>query len=559
MAQNKITRPELFFCLAGPVGVDLDAINQRFETQLQQYNYKAVHIHITELLPLIKESLGGPFDTLAERYDRLISGANELRKSLDDDRLMAILSLFQIRAERAKLAEQRDGRAEGDRPGIAYIIRQLKRPEEIRFYRQLYGKQVFQVSVWADPEQRRSRLARKMRDHDRTKTRAIDFAPSALELVNRDESETALLHGQRVVDVFPLADVFIDATSNETISKTTERFLRLVFGHNFHSPTREEYGMYIAKSASLRSVDLSRQVGAAVFSKSGEIRVLGCNEVPSPFGGTYWEGDQGDAREFVTGADTNDEFKHRIFGDIIRKLCEADLLPKEYAKLGSREFIAKVEHEKGVDLNRKLLMMDIIEYGRIIHAEMNAITDAARKGVSLDGTTLFCTTFPCHLCAKHIISSGIDRVVYIEPYPKSYAHELYRDDIVLTRQDTPQKGKVSFEPFIGIAPFRYRDLFEKNRRKDTTGVAMEWQAKIPLPCLEVYGDSYVADEVNHLKELIAKFADKKVMLPGSMLEGIMETPHPTAEQATESPPGRKRRSATRMVKGKPRLPNSRTK
>ena len=73
--------------------------------------------------------------------------------------------------------------------------------------------------------------------------------------------------------------------------------------------------------------------------------------------------------------------------------------------------------------------MDLLEFGRIIHAEMSAISDAARKGVAIQGATLYSTTFPCHLCAKHIVASGIKRVVYLEPYPKSYANALHGDSI----------------------------------------------------------------------------------------------------------------------------------
>ena len=72
-------------------------------------------------------------------------------------------------------------------------------------------------------------------------------------------------------------------------------------------------------------------------------------------------------------------------------------------------------------------IMDIIEFGRMIHAEMLAISDAARLGRATEDATLYCTTFPCHLCAKHIVAAGIDRVVFLEPYPKSYAQKLHSE------------------------------------------------------------------------------------------------------------------------------------
>src|SRR5690349_8629760 len=45
------------------------------------------------------------------------------------------------------------------------------------------------------------------------------------------------------------------------------------------------------------------------------------------------------------------------------------------------------------------------------------------------GATLFCTTFPCHMCARLIIASGVKAVVLIEPYPKSKTHDLYSDSV----------------------------------------------------------------------------------------------------------------------------------
>ena len=84
---------------------------------------------------------------------------------------------------------------------------------------------------------------------------------------------------------------------------------------------------------------------------------------------------------------------------------------------------------------------NLLEFGRIVHAEMSALTEAARRGRSVQGGTLHCTTFPCHICARHIIGSGIARVVYIEPYQKSRAKELYPDSISVdgdmgTRENT---------------------------------------------------------------------------------------------------------------------------
>jgi deoxycytidylate deaminase len=100
-------------------------------------------------------------------------------------------------------------------------------------------------------------------------------------------------------------------------------------------------------------------------------------------------------------------------------MSDAGLLTKTVESKGSME--KKVSYVRGKKLIKDSQLMDILEFGRMIHAEMSAISDAARLGRETKATILFSTTFPCHICAKHIVSAGIGRVVFLEPYPKSYA------------------------------------------------------------------------------------------------------------------------------------------
>ncbi|MBQ4009504.1 MAG: CMP deaminase, partial [Bacteroidales bacterium] len=62
----------------------------------------------------------------------------------------------------------------------------------------------------------------------------------------------------------------------------------------------------------------------------------------------------------------------------------------------------------------------------VLHAEANAITKVAKSGNSSEGATLYITTSPCIECAKLIIQSGIERVVYSEEYRKSEGIELLK-------------------------------------------------------------------------------------------------------------------------------------
>ncbi len=62
-----------------------------------------------------------------------------------------------------------------------------------------------------------------------------------------------------------------------------------------------------------------------------------------------------------------------------------------------------------------------------IHAEQNAIIQAAKLGSSIEGATLYCTHQPCVICAKMIVNAGIVRVVYEEGYPDEFAVEIFHE------------------------------------------------------------------------------------------------------------------------------------
>jgi len=64
------------------------------------------------------------------------------------------------------------------------------------------------------------------------------------------------------------------------------------------------------------------------------------------------------------------------------------------------------------------------ELCRGVHAEQNAITQAAYHGVSVKGGTIYVTHQPCVVCTKMLINAGIERVVYANPYPDELAQEM---------------------------------------------------------------------------------------------------------------------------------------
>ncbi len=62
-----------------------------------------------------------------------------------------------------------------------------------------------------------------------------------------------------------------------------------------------------------------------------------------------------------------------------------------------------------------------------VHAEQNAIIQAAKLGVSVEGATLYCTHQPCVICAKMIINSGIKKVIYKLGYPDEFSLKLFKE------------------------------------------------------------------------------------------------------------------------------------
>ena len=87
------------------------------------------------------------------------------------------------------------------------------------------------------------------------------------------------------------------------------------------------------------------------------------------------------------------------------------------------------------------------EYCRALHAEQNAIIQAAIMGVSIDGATLYCTHSPCALCAKMLIAGGVKRIVFTGAYPDSYALSLFDEaGVPLEQYDDKKKSTRPYCP-----------------------------------------------------------------------------------------------------------------
>jgi cytidine deaminase len=232
-----------------------------------------------------------------------------------------------------------------------------------------------------------------------------------VKIIQRDEAEPQMGDfGQNVRDTFPKADFFIDVDENkddEKINTDIRRFIELIFGNSFHTPTNDEFGMFNAYSTSLRSGSLARQVGATITNKDGEILSTGMNEIPRIGGGLITAESIPDQRNHILGYDPNDQKKYNIIIDLLEKLRKLGIL-----NVNKKKSINELVTEIKSDL-KGTYIMNLIEFTREVHAEMAALMAASRSTISIHGANLYTTTFPCHDCTKHIIAGGLKRVIYI--------------------------------------------------------------------------------------------------------------------------------------------------
>lgn len=135
-------------------------------------------------------------------------------------------------------------------------------------------------------------------------------------------------------------------------------------------PDWDEYFFEIAKIVSKRSTCLRRQVGA-ILVKDKRILATGYNGAPS-------------------------QLRHCLDVGCIRE--------RKNVPSGERH-----------------------ELCRGIHAEQNLIIQAAYHGVSIADSFLYCTNFPCSICAKMLINAGVKKIYYLEGYPDSLSEEMIKE------------------------------------------------------------------------------------------------------------------------------------
>jgi deoxycytidylate deaminase len=467
--------PELVFAIVSPVGTDIQGFQALFTDLVERYGYAVNALRLSEIAKFhYTERVGSPLDESSEyaRINSLMTAGNTLRRLSNRGDVLALHAIAAIRKRRTV------GANGAPQPMLKTIhfLRSLKHPDEVEALRRVYGAGFFLIGLQATETQQTDYLV----------NRKWMTAENAAQLISRDRDENEEKEfGQHTRDTFTLADVFVRFGDEQV---QLQRFLELVFSQPFLTPTLDEHAMFLAHAAALRSAQLARQVGAVVVSADDEVIATGANDVPRFDGGLYWPVQDGrpDHRDHAlpTPVDSNDREIEKIIANVVSA-----------ARKSSKE----LDESKFAAALREGPVADVTEYGRAVHAEMEALLACARVGVSPRGGTMYTTTFPCHNCTKHIVDAGIRRVVYVEPYPKSKASELHNDSVAI---DEDSAGKVQFQPFVGIAARRYFDLFSMRlsagfrieRKVKGTGDLAPWDPITARPRVQMAVYSYLQRE-----------------------------------------------------------------
>jgi cytidine deaminase len=261
-------RYEIIIGLVGAVGVDFDPITRSLEEKLKTIGYKTNYIRLSDqikefnpYLPPLKrvEIKEGPEN---ERIISHMDAGDNIREFSgrgDAVVLLALIKLFEMR--------------ENKRPNFntVCILKSLKHPDEVYTLRRIYGPGFFLIGIHSSREKRKKTLSKAIAEsHFDSKKSQKKYEPVSIELMNRDEKGTTDF-GQDVSGTFHLSDVFVSLEDEERAKKDIERFIELIFENPHITPTKDEYAMFVAYAASLKSGDLSRQVGAAISNKQGDI------------------------------------------------------------------------------------------------------------------------------------------------------------------------------------------------------------------------------------------------------------------------------------------------
>lgn len=422
---------EIFIGVVAPLGTErkwfIDVLEEKFESR----GYIIEKISITnEIIQFTKNDC----KALSFEYFVKMEACNQLRKEYSNGFLMGVI-IDKIRSLR-KLGNKK----------VVYIIEQIKNVTEYNILSHIYGLNYLQISLFSNEKSRDENLRAKFKNDCVNNLINYEFKPNKINFLKERMNENVSIlfqniskairskfkeeilpdvthnlikkdfneivndtksHGQQVSELFHLSHYFFNLDESKIkITKELNKFISLIEGDNEDYPTQDEFGMSLAFQVSVRSnFPNNRHIGASILSPYGEVISVASIRAPCSSSNTTLF-DQYQVQEGYK------KYKNQI---------------KEWKK-----FLSEFQERKDINSEERFNLDDIsnflkdsLDFHPCTHAEIAAIIDAAKLGISVRKSTLYTTTFPCHLCAKEIINAGISKVIYLEAYPKSKNKELY--------------------------------------------------------------------------------------------------------------------------------------
>lgn len=510
---SNISLGEIIMGIASPIGTNIDHFKERLTDLLKINKILLININVTdELLGPKSKNKDNDLPKSLKYYLKMQICTHLRDKYTKGILIHSIVST--IRRERAKIETPNKYEA------VVYLVDQLKNVSEYKILKHIYGKNYIQISLFSSERIRDETLEKifeednnfdiesennkikdiiknkylieinEIEEHlerggDKFDDNKIDdclrsyrteiLKDASHMLILKDFSETDLTlsdkeSGQQVADLYHLSNYFINLNlHHKFIDSEINKFIDLLLGKYKEYPTQDEFGMSLAYQASVRSnFPGKRHVGAALISQWGEVISVASVRAPSGSSNTSLY----DEQKINTGFE---KYKNKI--DSWKKFIEEQSNDEKFKEI--KKFISNV-----------------LDFHPCTHAEIAAVLDAAKLGVSIRNATLYSTTYPCHLCAKDILNAGISEVVYLEAYPKSKNKELYPDLI-----DTDPKivsELIPFKAYIGIGPKAYYYAYSVHNHTKNP----EWGFPILQFVRSEYYESLEKDVLEHIENII---------------------------------------------------------
>lgn len=278
----------LVFGIAGRIGSGASFITTALMEELKVFGYKTVKIRITEkflepdsccsgnlesnanshniiqnILKVISSEEQSGQETMSDkalRIKKMQDKGNKLREKYGND-ILAALTTYLIVEDSTKKEENR----------CAYIIDSLKHPDEVSLLRTVFQGAFCMIGAVANDSVRKRRLQAQKQ-----------ITGDEFNKISKIDAGEENKNGQQTTKTILESDYFFENNYDtpDKINQECKRLLYLLFQSTIVTPRQDEYGMHLAFASADKSACLSRQVGAAIISESGNILATGHNDVP---------------------------------------------------------------------------------------------------------------------------------------------------------------------------------------------------------------------------------------------------------------------------------------